>query len=171
MAEEKIESILEEPVPVPAPAPKPELVEAKPKEAKEKPAERVLPKEIHELPERFEQLAREFGEFKTSIQRTIEPLLKLVPPETEPCPGCGTPVPKEKVEEIRKKLEEKAPVKEVIREVPRVEVKEVPKEVPSVPLETFRKTLHEIWPERPKNEIVEAFEKFKEAAKKAGWLK
>jgi hypothetical protein len=38
-------------------------------------------------------------------------------------------------------------------------------------MDTFRHTLHSVFPEAPEDKIRVAFEKFAEAAKKFGWLK
>ncbi len=101
----------------------------------EKPAEKhvefKLPPEVHALPSRFEDLVKEWQSFRDAVTKTVEPLKSLIPEEKVPCPGCETPIPKSKAEEVKRRLEEKAPVKEVIRELPpkvetRVETKEVP---------------------------------------------
>ena len=146
------------------------------KKPPEKPAESRLPEEIDKLQGRldklageftsFKKLANEFTSFRDSITKTVE---SLTPEEKVPCPGCETLIPKSKVEEIHKRLEQQAPTKEVIREVPKIEIKEV--EVPRVPYIEYTKTVKEAFPERPSDEVVGALENVAKVGERAGWLK
>jgi DNA repair exonuclease SbcCD ATPase subunit len=114
---------------------------------KEKP---VLPKEFHDLPDKVEQLAKALSELRDTVA-------KLLPEPKEPCPTCGTLLPKEQAEKARQNL----PVREVIKEVPK----------PEISMDLFKQTLHSVFPEKPEDKIAEAFKKFAEAARKMGWLK
>jgi hypothetical protein len=137
---------------------------------KAKPAETKLPKEVHELPDRFEALLKEWNTFRDTVIKTIEPLRKLVPEEKVPCPGCGAEIPKSKLPEVEDRLK---------KEYGRVEHVVVPKEVekrievpkPEVPLDVFRETALSAFPERPDEEAVRAINRLAEEGLKRGWLK
>jgi DNA repair exonuclease SbcCD ATPase subunit len=166
VTKEEIQAVL-----APEPEQQPKPAEKVVEKVVEKP---VLPKEFHELPSKVDQLAKALLELRSTVQQ-------LLPEPKEPCPTCGTLLPKEQAEKARQNL----PVREVIKEVPVEKIKEVPKEVvkevvkevpkevpkPEISMDLFKQTLHSVFPEKPEDKIAEAFKKFAEAARKFGWLK
>jgi hypothetical protein len=129
-----------------------------------------LPKEVHELPKRFEDLLNEWNTFKDTVVKTVEPLKKLIPEEKVPCPTCGSEIPKSKLPAVEQKAKELyGKVEHVV--VPKEVEKRVEVPKPEVPVEEFRKTVLEVFPERPDGKIEEAIRKIADQAVKRGWLK
>lgn len=131
--------------------------------------DKELASKLDRLAQEMDRLTKEMEELK-SLKSLKEELVKLVPEERVPCPGCGAEVPKSKLPVIEEKLAKKYRATErVVEKVPVEVPKEVPK--PEITWDLWTKTAMEAFPERPGEEALRALDALTKKAAEKGWLK